>query len=101
MSLNHLRGVMLAAIAFGSLLTGVIRVRYALAVDAPSKPATSAAAPTVPAAAAVAPKATSAPATQLDFSPKPPIPMLSPAEELKTFQLPEGYSMELVLSEPD
>jgi len=29
------------------------------------------------------------------------VPMLSPAEELKKIQLPEGYSLELVLSEPD
>ncbi len=29
------------------------------------------------------------------------VPMLSPAEELKKIQLPDGYSLELVLSEPD
>jgi putative membrane-bound dehydrogenase-like protein len=36
-----------------------------------------------------------------EFPPQPPIPALSPEEELKTFQLPEGYRMELVLSEKD
>ncbi|HEY3897403.1 MAG TPA: discoidin domain-containing protein [Chthoniobacter sp.] len=36
-----------------------------------------------------------------DFSAKPPVPVLSPEEELKTIQLPEGYSLELVLSERD
>jgi hypothetical protein len=36
-----------------------------------------------------------------DFSPKPPVAVLSPEEELKTIQLPEGYSLELVLSERD
>src|SRR2546428_7885182 len=29
------------------------------------------------------------------------VPMLSPEEELKTIQLPAGYRLELVLSEPD
>jgi putative membrane-bound dehydrogenase-like protein len=29
------------------------------------------------------------------------VPMLSPQEELKTIQLPEGYKLELVLSEPE
>jgi putative membrane-bound dehydrogenase-like protein len=29
------------------------------------------------------------------------VPMLSPSDELKKIQLPEGYSLELVLSEPD
>ncbi len=29
------------------------------------------------------------------------MPMLSPADELKTIQLPDGYRLELVLSEPD
>ena len=36
-----------------------------------------------------------------DFSPKPPVPALSPEDELKTIQLPPGYSLELVLSERD
>lgn len=36
-----------------------------------------------------------------DFPPKPPVKALSPAEEAKTFQLPKGYHLELVLSEPD
>ncbi len=29
------------------------------------------------------------------------VPMLPPEEEVKTFQLPAGYRLELVLSEPD
>jgi mono/diheme cytochrome c family protein/glucose/arabinose dehydrogenase len=33
--------------------------------------------------------------------PMPKPPMLSPAEELKTFQLPDGYRLELVLADPD
>ena len=36
-----------------------------------------------------------------EFPPQPPIKVLTPEEELKTFQLPPGYSMELVLSEKD
>ena len=36
-----------------------------------------------------------------EFPPQPPIPALSPADELKTIQLPDGYRLELVLSEPD
>jgi hypothetical protein len=36
-----------------------------------------------------------------DFPPKPPVKALTPAEEQKTFQLPPGYRMELILSEPD
>ncbi|EDY20490.1 coagulation factor 5/8 type domain protein [Chthoniobacter flavus Ellin428] len=36
-----------------------------------------------------------------DFPPKPPVKALSPVEEAKTFQLPKGYHLELVLSEPD
>ena len=35
------------------------------------------------------------------FPPKPPIPYLSAADELKTFELKPGYHLELVLSEPD
>ena len=34
------------------------------------------------------------------FPAQPPIPYLSPADEAKTFQLPKGYHMELVLSDP-
>ncbi len=41
------------------------------------------------------------PAYQPDFTPQPAIPALSPEEELKTIQLPPGYSLELVLSERD
>ena len=36
-----------------------------------------------------------------DFTPQPPVPALSPEDELKTIQLPPGYSLELVLSERD
>ena len=35
------------------------------------------------------------------FPPQPPVPMLSPTEQLKKFQLPPGYKLELVLAEPD
>lgn len=35
------------------------------------------------------------------FPPMPPIQALSPADTLKTFQLPAGYHMEVVLAEPD
>jgi mono/diheme cytochrome c family protein len=35
-----------------------------------------------------------------DFTPQPQVPFLTPEEFLKTVQLPEGYSLELVLSEP-
>jgi hypothetical protein len=33
-----------------------------------------------------------------DFPPKPPVKALTAAEEQKTFQLPPGYRMELILS---
>ncbi len=36
-----------------------------------------------------------------EFPPKPPVQPLSAAEEAKTFQLPPGYRMELLLSEPE
>jgi len=36
-----------------------------------------------------------------DFTPQPPVKALSPEEELKTIELPEGYRLELVLSERD
>ena len=36
-----------------------------------------------------------------EFPPMPPVQPLSPADEQKTFLLPPGYRMELVLSEPD
>ncbi len=36
-----------------------------------------------------------------DFPPMPPAVAVSPEEELKTMQLPPGYHLELVLSEPD
>ena len=37
----------------------------------------------------------------VDYSPKPPVKLLPPAEELKHFQLQTGYRVELVLAEPD
>jgi hypothetical protein len=36
-----------------------------------------------------------------DFAPKAPIQALSAEDEAKTFVLPPGYRMELVLSDPD
>ena len=36
-----------------------------------------------------------------DFSPKPPITARTPQDEAKSFTLPPGYRMELVLAEPD
>jgi mono/diheme cytochrome c family protein len=36
-----------------------------------------------------------------DFSPKPPIKALAPAEQAKSFVLPPGYRMELVVAEPE
>jgi len=36
-----------------------------------------------------------------EFSPKPAITAKSPADEQKSFVLPPGYRMELVLAEPD
>ena len=36
-----------------------------------------------------------------EFPPQKPVPALSPAEELKQFQLPPGYHLELVVSEPE
>lgn len=35
-----------------------------------------------------------------DFTPQPQVPYLTPEEFLKTVELPDGYSLELVLSEP-
>ncbi len=35
-----------------------------------------------------------------DFTPQPQVPFLSPEEFLKTVELPDGYSLELVLAEP-
>jgi mono/diheme cytochrome c family protein/glucose/arabinose dehydrogenase len=35
-----------------------------------------------------------------DFPPQPPVKALSPEESAKLFQLPDGYRLELVLSEP-
>ncbi|MGA0133621.1 MAG: DUF7133 domain-containing protein [Opitutales bacterium] len=36
-----------------------------------------------------------------DFGPRAPVKILSPEEELRTIELPEGYRLELVLSERD
>ena len=36
-----------------------------------------------------------------DFSPKPPVTAQTPEEQAKTFILPPGYRMELVVAEPD
>jgi mono/diheme cytochrome c family protein len=41
------------------------------------------------------------PASRADFSPKPPIVAQSAEEQAKSFVLPPGYRMELVLSDPD
>jgi mono/diheme cytochrome c family protein len=41
------------------------------------------------------------PASIADFSPKPPITAKTAEEQAKTFVLPPGYRMELVLSDPD
>jgi mono/diheme cytochrome c family protein/glucose/arabinose dehydrogenase len=41
------------------------------------------------------------PASRADFSPKPPITAKTAEEQAKTFVLPPGYRMELVLSDPD
>jgi mono/diheme cytochrome c family protein len=35
-----------------------------------------------------------------DFTPQPQVPFLSPEDFLKTVELPDGYSLELVLAEP-
>ena len=35
-----------------------------------------------------------------DFPKQPDVPALSPEEQLKKFQLPPGYRLELVLAEP-
>jgi glucose/arabinose dehydrogenase/mono/diheme cytochrome c family protein len=37
----------------------------------------------------------------IEFPPKPPVKPLSPAEAAKSFQLPPGYRLELILSEPE
>lgn len=44
--------------------------------------------------------ATNSAAQEDTFPPKPPVQPLSAEEEAKTFQLPPGYRMELLLSEP-
>ncbi len=41
------------------------------------------------------------PSTRADFGPKDPIKAKTAAEQAKTFLLPPGYRMELVLSDPD
>lgn len=55
-----------------------------------------------PPAAKPAAQAPAAPAKEpLEFPPQPPVQAVSPEEEAKTFQLPKGYHLELVLSEPE
>ncbi|MCC7010011.1 MAG: hypothetical protein IT184_14485 [Acidobacteria bacterium] len=39
--------------------------------------------------------------TVADFTPKPPVTPLTPADEAKRFILPPGFRLELVLSDPD
>jgi len=39
-------------------------------------------------------------ALPVDTTPSPPVPYLSPEAEARTFVLPEGYHLELVLSDP-
>src|SRR4051812_26520177 len=58
--------------------------------------------PAAPAKATTPPAAPVTPA-QPDpaFPPQPPVQPRSAAEEVKTFQLPKGYRLELVLSEPE
>ncbi len=41
------------------------------------------------------------PASRADFAPKPPVTAKTAEEQAKTFVLPPGYRMELVLSDPD
>ena len=41
------------------------------------------------------------PASRADFEPKEPVKAKTPAEAAKTFVMPPGYRMELVLAEPD
>ena len=41
------------------------------------------------------------PAFRSDFEPKEPVKAKTPAEQLKTFVVPPGYKMELVLADPD
>jgi mono/diheme cytochrome c family protein/glucose/arabinose dehydrogenase len=74
--------VLLALVAGGAvLLHDVTR-----ASEAPKPPATQ----------------ESAAAKELrEFPPQPQVPVLTPEQELKTFQLPDGYRMELVLAEPN
>jgi mono/diheme cytochrome c family protein len=70
---------------------------------APAQPARGAAppAPTAPAAGRVsAPQADHPLNAGADFSPKPPIVALSPADQLQQFWLPAGYRLEPVLSDP-
>ena len=60
-------------------------------------------APAVPAAAApqVGRGGGRNPNEGADFSPRPAVPPKSGADEAKSFMLPPGYRMELVLAEPD
>src|SRR5688572_11332582 len=41
------------------------------------------------------------PNASADFSPKPPVRAQSPADQARSFALPAGYQMELVVAEPE
>lgn len=57
--------------------------------------------PTPPAKPAAVPPAKPKNVEPATFPTQPTPPVHTPEEELKTFQLPEGYKLELVLSDPD
>ncbi len=70
---------------------------------APGAPGASAPEPVQPGAAAAgaAGRGRGPSMMEPDFSKKPPVLPLTPAEEAKKFLLPPGFKMELVLSDPD
>jgi len=95
--LNRLH-LILALIPFAGLL--------AVAQAPPPQTATPAQPPNAPPAGAQAPGGrggtlSSTTNEGADFSPKPPITARTPEEQAKSFILPPGYRMELVLAEPD
>lgn len=90
--------LILALIPFAGLL--------AVAQAPPPQTATPAQPPNAPPAGAQAPGGrggtlSSTTNEGADFSPKPPITARTPEEQAKSFILPPGYRMELVLAEPD
>lgn len=90
--------LILALIPFAGLL--------AAAQAPPPQTATPAQPPNAPPAGAQAPGGrggtlSSTTNEGADFSPKPPITARTPEEQAKSFILPPGYRMELVLAEPD